>query len=336
MTPAGSAALATVRLRGPGVGTFIERRLSKPLTPGRVTHVELRDDEGVIDDPVAMLSQSPSPGTPGEGGGEGLASAHGQSPHPNPLPDYREREQTLDLTLHGGLWVVDASTALLERDGFARVTFDSFDDQTIEMMDGPTPEDRARAAMLAVARTELAVRMVLTTTVEQRDKLRPLLVPPTVAIVGAPNAGKSTLANALFGQKRSIVSPVAGTTRDWVGEEADINGLIVQLLDTPGLRATSDAIEEQAIAQSAAPTREAGLIVVLLDGVEAVEGQLALARRLEHECSGRTMRVLNKVDLARGEWKGVSVDCAISARDGVGVDELRRRMRDRLLPNFAF
>src|SRR5205814_9358437 len=92
-----------------------------------------------------------------------------------------------------------------------------------------------------------------------------LLHPPRVAIVGAPNVGKSTLANQLFAQERSITANLPGTTRDWIGELANLDGLIVQLIDTPGVRATDDEIERRAIAASAVQVESADLVVLMLD-----------------------------------------------------------------------
>src|SRR5204863_10052028 len=92
-----------------------------------------------------------------------------------------------------------------------------------------------------------------------------LLHPPRVAIVGAPNVGKSTLANQLFAQRRSITADVPGTTRDYVGEIANIDGLPVMLFDTPGVRDTADPIEAAAIEHSSDVVRDADLILLVMD-----------------------------------------------------------------------
>ena len=88
-----------------------------------------------------------------------------------------------------------------------------------------------------------------------------LLHPPRVAIVGRPNVGKSTLANQLFARERSITADLPGTTRDWVGELADVNGLAVMLVDTPGLRDAADPIERAAIAGARGQIAAADLVV---------------------------------------------------------------------------
>lgn len=85
------------------------------------------------------------------------------------------------------------------------------------------------------------------------------------AIVGKPNAGKSTLLNALLGKERAIVSDVAGTTRDYIEESFVIDGVLFKLIDTAGLRPTSDQIESEGIRRSYEKIEEADLILYLVD-----------------------------------------------------------------------
>ena len=111
------------------------------------------------------------------------------------------------------------------------------------------------------------------------------------AIVGRPNAGKSTLLNLLAGFDRAIVTPVAGTTRDVVEQLGDIR---LNLFDTAGLRQTDDAIEAEGIRRSWKKLDEAGLILAVFDGSEPLTREdLALARR----CAGRpAIALVNKED----------------------------------------
>ena len=134
-------------------------------------------------------------------------------------------------------------------------------------VDGAMTLEREMLAALPLARTDLGVRTLLAQRRHGAEamstlyaaaigriladrSLDHLLHPPRVAIVGAPNVGKSTLANQLFAQERSITADLPGTTRDWVGEIANIDGLAVTLVDTPGVRDTADAIEREAIDRS--------------------------------------------------------------------------------------
>ena len=119
-----------------------------------------------------------------------------------------------------------------------------------------------------------------------------LLHPPRVAIVGAANVGKSTLANRLFAQERSITADIPGTTRDWVGEMANLDGLAVQLVDTPGIRQTEDAIEREAIQRSEPQIRRADLVILVLDASRPLAAdQAPLLDRFPD-----SLRVINKVD----------------------------------------
>jgi tRNA modification GTPase len=146
-----------------------------------------------------------------------------------------------------------------------------------------------------------------------------LLHPPRVAIVGAPNAGKSTLANQLFAQERSITADLPGTTRDWVGEIANIDGLAVMLIDTPGQRETSDQIESEAIRRSAAQIETADLVLLVLDASRPLEPQQS-PLLLRHP---QAIRVINKIDKS-ATWDWSSIDgIATIATSGHGTSELR-------------
>ena len=114
------------------------------------------------------------------------------------------------------------------------------------------------------------------------------------AIVGRPNAGKSTLLNLLAGFDRAIVTPVAGTTRDVVEQAVQLGDIRLNLFDTAGLRQTDDAIEAEGIRRSWKKLDEAGLILAVFAGSESLTREdLALARR----CAGRpAIALVNKED----------------------------------------
>ena len=86
------------------------------------------------------------------------------------------------------------------------------------------------------------------------------------AIVGRPNAGKSTLFNALVGYDRAIVTPIAGTTRDTVEERLNLGGILLRLIDTAGLREAEDRVEQLGVERSRAAVEQAELVLVVLDG----------------------------------------------------------------------
>lgn len=92
-----------------------------------------------------------------------------------------------------------------------------------------------------------------------------LIEPPSVVVVGAPNVGKSTLTNRMLGRAASVVADLPGTTRDWVAGLAEIHGIAVRWLDTPGLRDSDDAIEQQAITLAADAVAQAEVLIAMRD-----------------------------------------------------------------------
>ena len=116
------------------------------------------------------------------------------------------------------------------------------------------------------------------------------------AIVGKPNAGKSTLLNLLAGFDRAIVTPIAGTTRDVVEQAVQLGEVRLNLFDTAGLRQTDDPVEAEGVRRSWAKLAEAGLVLAVFDGSQPVTREdLELARRCA-EC--RAIALVNKEDLS--------------------------------------
>lgn len=147
-----------------------------------------------------------------------------------------------------------------------------------------------------------------------------------VAIVGPPNAGKSSLFNALVGAARAIVTAVPGTTRDLVTETVDLEGLRVTLVDTAGLRETRDLVESEGVLRSKGAVGVADLVLVVSDLTQphpTLPGDMGL-----EGIGRRSIMVANKADLPHC-WRpddGVIV----SATTGAGLDELRRRILNAL------
>jgi len=125
-----------------------------------------------------------------------------------------------------------------------------------------------------------------------------------VAIIGRPNAGKSTLLNALLNEERAIVSEIAGTTRDTIEETLNINGILFRLIDTAGIREHSlDAIELQGIERSVAAMNKADVVVYLFDVVECRKSKVESTRVLEQklifdQAGTKYLLVGNKMDEA--------------------------------------
>jgi tRNA modification GTPase len=143
----------------------------------------------------------------------------------------------------------------------------------------------------------------------------------TLAIVGRPNVGKSSLFNGLLRQDRAIVTDIAGTTRDLVSEVAAMGGIPVKLVDTAGIRAGQDLLESLGIQRSYQAMTDADVTLVVLDLSEPVHADdLALIERAKRQ--GRFILVGNKSDLPRRADFAESLT-AVSAITGEGLDQLR-------------
>lgn len=155
---------------------------------------------------------------------------------------------------------------------------------------------------------------------------------PTV-IIGAPNAGKSTLYNALAGEDRAIVTDVAGTTRDVLEDKIDIGGAVLRLWDTAGIRDSEDTVESIGIDRALDRLGDAELVLAVYDGASHIGDA---ERRIMDEISARagdacTVAVISKADtgtvLDEGELALLREHhddlCVVSAATGEGVDSLR-------------
>ena len=284
LTAGGTAALAVVRMTGPGAAEFVAAHFDRP-TPADLPAYGRWGD---LDDPLVTFD-----------GGEAF-----------------------DVSLHGGTRIVAGLLAQADAAGFAILTGDA----AIEA----AAKDEV-AAWLPRARTEAGVRMLLNQPAAWAalgdapdadalladHTLRRLLTPARVALVGAANVGKSTIANRLGGRDRSLVADAPGTTRDWVGHDADLAGLPVTLLDTPGRRATEDANEVAAVGLSAREVSRADLVVLVVDARRPADAPAGFESALV---------VANKTDLAPAPHGVIG----ISAKSGVGVDALVWAIHARL------
>ena len=276
LTSPGVAAIAVVRLQGPAVTAFLKRHFTAAARPGQAVHGRLVDGQREIDDPLVILNA---------------------------------KSQSADLCLHGGLWVVHELLNLARAAGFTVLPGQSTPVPDLAF-DVDSELEREVLTWLPYARTPLAIRALLAQqqawetlltsppatldfqSILSDHSLWHLLNPPRLAIIGIPNAGKSTLANRLFGQDRSIVADLPGTTRDWVADYANLDGLPVLLLDTPGLRLTDCQIESAAITASGTEIAAADLVILLLDPTQPPDPQDQLA--LQYPAA---LRVVGKFDL---------------------------------------
>jgi len=155
-----------------------------------------------------------------------------------------------------------------------------------------------------------------------------------LVIAGKPNAGKSTLMNALLERDRVIVTPYPGTTRDVVEEVINLDGVLVRLSDTAGIREDAGEIEKEGVARSWRAIQEADLILLMFDGSERIS---EYDRRLIEETKNlKRLILVNKIDLKielnlrELEALSGSEVLEISAREGTGLDRLRKRIQEMI------
>ena len=158
----------------------------------------------------------------------------------------------------------------------------------------------------------------------------------SVAIVGKPNAGKSTLLNTLLNENRAIVSEIPGTTRDTIEELINIDGIIFRLIDTAGIRKhTSDRVEAEGVERSMDKMKKADLVLYLFDVKEERSEVRGLLSEIERQQLNYLL-VGNKIDetgenIAKEKFSGIEKIVFISAKDHLHTEVLKERMVDSVL-----
>jgi tRNA modification GTPase len=152
-----------------------------------------------------------------------------------------------------------------------------------------------------------------------------------VVIVGKPNAGKSTLLNVLLNEEKAIVSDVPGTTRDFIEDEINLNGINFRFIDTAGLRHTTDKVEAIGVERTLKKVGEAALVIYLFDAGTTSPDQLRTETgTLQLTGTTRLLAVANKIDALPGftlaPYKAIADTVAISAVNKTGIDELKDKL----------
>lgn len=184
--------------------------------------------------------------------------------------------------------------------------------------------------------TARAIQADLTRLLETAEEGRLIKDGITVAILGKPNVGKSSLLNALVQRERAIVTDIPGTTRDTIEETINLDGIPMHLIDTAGIRETADIIEQQGVLRSKAVINKAEFLLLMFDASQALtEADVEL---LETANSHKALLILNKTDLPivtppDALWAHCSnkqvVQTAIP--EGKGLEALKTAMREELL-----
>ena len=195
-----------------------------------------------------------------------------------------------------------------------------FADESIDTLGGPAVREK-------LARTQIDLSRLLADA-ERGRKLRDGL---HAVIVGPPNAGKSSLLNAMAGGDRAIVTDIPGTTRDVLRETMRLDGLELTLVDTAGLREGGDAIEQEGMRRARAELETADLALVVLDARDPAAGLSAVAEVL----AAVPLRLLihNKSDLLASLPADTEAAVYVSALDGRGLETLHARLRALAMGN---
>jgi tRNA modification GTPase len=353
------SAIAIVRVSGPLAGAALRLLAGKIPPPRMATRVLVREVEGEpIDDAVAIWFPSPASAT-----GEDVAEFHLHGSRAvlsalfaalSKIENIRAAEPgeftrrgfengKLDLTEAEGLDdLIHADTdrqrrqALRQLRGLLGDKARAWRDRIIEAAalieagidfadEGDVPEQLVTPA-LAKIRTLLGEIDDVLAARGRSERLREGLV---VAIAGPPNVGKSTLMNQLVRREVAIVSPHAGTTRDVIEVQLDLDGYPVTLIDTAGLRETDDPVEQEGVRRARARATEADLVLWLVDGQHPADRPAARATvwdaRDKIDFAGGTVwTVRNKIDLEASQPQpGLGrTELGISASRGDGIAEL--------------
>jgi len=151
-------------------------------------------------------------------------------------------------------------------------------------------------------------------------------------IVGKPNAGKSSLLNIMAGKERAIVTEIAGTTRDILEEHIQLDGLILNIIDTAGIRHTQDVVEKIGVEKAKEYAAEADLVIYIVDGTKLLdENDHEIIEMIENK---NVIILLNKLDLIRKVYKDEIIKFLnkpiidVSAKEGTGIKEFGNMLKD--------
>lgn len=354
-TPPGRLALGILRLSGAAVPLVAERLAGRVPEPRRATLALLRDPASgaVLDQALLLYFPGPASST-GEDVLEiqhhgGAAVLRSLMEALAAMPELRPAEPgeftrraflagRLDLTAAEGLAdLIDATSAaqaraaLRQMDGALGRRYADWRERLMRALalleaeiDFAAEEEVPESLWNAVEADLEALAAELRSHLDDGGRGERLRTGLAIAVIGAPNVGKSSLVNAIARREVAIVTPFPGTTRDVIEVALDLDGLPVTLLDTAGLRESEDPIEREGIARARARAASADIRLLVVDDPESLPAE---------DADPSTLRVLNKLDLYGHDRPAGLI--GISATTGEGLDRLLAALTARacaLLP----
>ena len=354
-TAAGSAGVGIVRLSGPRARAIGEAIAGRALAPRHAHHVRFLHRDDVVDDGLGLYFAAPASYT-GEdvvelqahGSPAVLAQlldacfAHGaRAARPGEFTeraflegrlDLAQAEAVADLIAASDVRAARAARRALEGEFSRRVDAIAqallhvrvhceaaidFADEPLDTLGGGELHTRLDA-----------IEQDLDTLIAAAERGRRLRDGLHAVIVGPPNAGKSSLLNALAGVDRAIVTDIAGTTRDVLQETVRIEGVELTLVDTAGLRESGDAIEREGMRRARGELARADLAIAVVDVRDVEGGRAAIGDAIDGVPA--VLWLANKCDLVDAPTLPADV-LAVSAATGEGLDAVRGRLRELAL-----
>lgn len=284
-SPLGPCAIGVVQLAGDGAAAMMSRFFSGSIAeePGRIHMGNFIDEDGrTIDKVLAVMLPGPTP--------------------------------IIDITTHGGIRIVQRIVETLRKAGAELVGSEELIPQTFHAYENEIMSESYR--LLPSAKTTLAVKFLLSqaqynlqdysseSATRYWPAVRAILDGVRIVLTGPPNAGKSTLMNALSHSEETIVSDLAGTTRDYIETSIALNGLPVELIDTAGLGKTNDPLAETVRRRTIEQFDTADMLCIVLDATDPAASadflhslpQIKSCRAIQNN---RVLILINKIDRAK-------------------------------------
>lgn len=357
-TPSGNGGVGIIRISGPKVPEIINIFLTKPAIPRQAHYLNFTDADGsIIDSGILLNFPSPASYTgehvvelQGHGGSvvlnmllKRVISLGARIARPGEFTERAFLNNKLDLAQAEAVAdLIESSTEesvrsaqksmqglfskqinalvdeLIELRVYVEATID-FVDEEIDFLSDGIIENR-------IIKLGLALKKILATA-QQGRLLRDGM---TVVLAGKPNAGKSSLLNALIGHDAAIVTEVAGTTRDVLTERIQINGMPLHIIDTAGLRDSDNIVEQEGIRRAREAIKKADIVLLIVDIREAEEQSVDLLVAEQKN----TVTIYNKIDLLDRSAELIESPQGsrlfLSAKKGIGIELLKQLLKQTM------